>query len=150
MSTRHEAQAKEAWRLLQSFVFDNDRRAKVGAALGMSFSRARVLWRLDSGPKTMSELAALLHTDAPYITVIVDDLEERGLLYRYPHPKDRRARLVELTAEGIRALVGARCILDTPPVGICALESAKLEQLTRLLREIVGAASDALAGPRGA
>lgn len=150
MSLHHDAQATHAWRLLQSFVFDNDRRAEVGAALGMSFSRARLLWRLESGAKTMSELAVLLQTDPPYVTVIVDDLEERGLLHRYPHPKDRRARLVELTAEGGRALARARRILDSPPAGICALEESRLEQLTSLLGEIAGSRSGALAGPGGA
>lgn len=150
MSAHDDARAEDAWRLMQRFVFANDRRAEVGAALGMSFSRARVLWRLDGAPRTMSELATLLHTDAPYVTVIVDDLEERGLLHRYPHPKDRRARLVELTSEGERALARARRILDAPPAGLCALTQDKLEQLTSLLGEVASAASNALAGPRGA
>ena len=67
-------------------------------ALGLSFARMRALRRLAAQPHTLRELAEQLEADPPYVTLIVDDLEERGLVQRTPHPEDRRAKLVQLTA----------------------------------------------------
>ena len=38
--------------------------------------------------------------DPPYATLIVDTLEERGLVERRPDPADRRRKIVQLTASG--------------------------------------------------
>ena len=48
----------------------------------------------------MRDLGVALVTDAPYITVIVDDLEDRGLVTREANPGDRRSKLVHITAAG--------------------------------------------------
>jgi DNA-binding MarR family transcriptional regulator len=72
MSSEH---AQSAWRAMRTLVFElNDRRAEVAAALGMSFVRAKALRRLARAPMTMRELAAELSIDAPYATLVVDDL----------------------------------------------------------------------------
>ena len=52
--------------------------------LEMSLSRARVMWRLEVGLKTMSELVALCQADVAHVTVIVDELVERGRSCRNP------------------------------------------------------------------
>jgi len=38
-------------------------------------------------PQTLRALAERLLADPPYITLIVDDLEQRGLVRRMPHPE---------------------------------------------------------------
>ena len=51
---------------------------------------------------TQQELAVRSYSDANTITAMLRLLEKRGLLHRHPHATDRRARSVELTAEGRR------------------------------------------------
>src|SRR6202035_3620620 len=87
--------ARRAWRTMSDIVLDHDRKDAVSHALGLSFARVRALRRLAAHPLTLRELAERLAADPPYVTLIVDDLEERGLVQRMPHPKDRRAKLVQ-------------------------------------------------------
>lgn len=49
---------------------------------------------------TQQELAVRSYSDANTITAMLRLLERRGLLHRHPHATDRRARSVQLTAEG--------------------------------------------------
>jgi DNA-binding MarR family transcriptional regulator len=55
------------------------------------------------GPIRISELAEIEGVNPTMLSRIVAKLEEAGLLHRHPDPDDRRAALVEPTAEG-RAL----------------------------------------------
>ena len=81
---------------------EDNHRVEVASVLEMSLSRAWVMWRLEVGLKTMSELVALCQADVAHVTVIVDELVERGRSCRNPatpHPYDRRVRPVQRTAE---------------------------------------------------
>jgi DNA-binding MarR family transcriptional regulator len=123
--------ARRAWRAMSEIVLDEDRKLAVSEALGLSFARVRALRRLATQPLTMRALAERLAADPPYVTLMVDDLEQRGLVQRMPHPEDRRAKLVELTAAGRAAAARADAILDEPPA---ALRDVPAEDLTALLR----------------
>ena len=107
--------ARQAWRAMSALVLDQNRKVAVSEALGLSFARVRALRRLAAEPQTLRALAEELLADPPYVTLIVDDLEERGLVQRKPHPEDRRAKLVHLTAAGRAAATRADAILDDPP-----------------------------------
>jgi DNA-binding MarR family transcriptional regulator len=126
--------AREVWSLMSDFVLDHPRRRKVSDAVGMSFGRARAIRRLARRSMSMRELGAALETDPPNTTVIVDDLESRGLVRRRPHPTDRRAKLVEVTRKGKAVARRADDILATPPPGLAALGAEDLEALARILR----------------
>lgn len=52
------------------------------------------------GPQIMSALGEHLGVTPRNVTVLVDGLESEGLARRVPHPQDRRATVVELTAAG--------------------------------------------------
>ncbi|MEW5298924.1 MAG: hypothetical protein WDW36_001994 [Sanguina aurantia] len=65
-------------------------------------SRAALQARLLDAPLTLTQLAEATGSDAPATTVAVNDLESRGLVERYPHPDNRRAKLVSLTPAGRR------------------------------------------------
>jgi DNA-binding MarR family transcriptional regulator len=78
------------WDRIRTMVYDDDRRAEVSAAVGLSFVKVKALRRLLARPMTMRELAAQLVTDKPYLTQIVDALEERGLVLRTVDEQDRR------------------------------------------------------------
>jgi DNA-binding MarR family transcriptional regulator len=134
--TEPRSAADEAWEIMRELVLDNERRREVTDALGMSFARAKALRRIYKAPSTMGELATFLGIDAPYMTIVVDDLERQGLVERKPHPTDRRAKLVEATARGKEAAQRARVILNRPPAELAALPEAELTALLRGLRAI--------------
>jgi DNA-binding MarR family transcriptional regulator len=123
--------ARRAWRAMSEIALDHDRKVAVSEALGLSWVRALALRRLAAQPHTLRALAERLAADPPYVTLIVDDLEERGLVQRMPHPEDRRAKLVELTPAGRVAAARADAILDEPPA---ALRDVPAEDLAALLR----------------
>lgn len=126
---------RESWQLMRALVFDRDGgRQAVSDALGMSFGKIKALRRIASlGPLPMRELASELGSDPPYTTVLVDDLEARGLVQRVTHPTDRRAKLVSVTTEGRRIARRAEAILARPPAGFANLSDAELAELHRLL-----------------
>jgi DNA-binding MarR family transcriptional regulator len=123
--------ARRAWHAMSEIALDRDRKVAVSAALGLSWTRVLALRRLATQPHTQRELAERLAADPPYVTLILDDLEARRLVRRTPHPKDRRAKLVELTAAGHAAAARADAILDEPPA---ALHDAATDDLAALLR----------------
>jgi DNA-binding MarR family transcriptional regulator len=114
-------------------VLDNERRREVSDALGLTFGRAKALRRIARHPTTMGELATMLGIDAPYATLVVDELERQGLVERQPHPTDRRAKLVATTPEGSAAARRAEEILARLPVGLAGLSPADMETLARIL-----------------
>ena len=122
---------RRAWRAMSDVILDHDRKVAVSQALGLSWTRVLALRRLATQPLTLRALAERLAADPPYVTLMVDDLEERGLVQRRPHPEDRRAKLVELTAAGRAAAARADAILDEPPA---ALRDVPAEDIVALLR----------------
>ncbi|MFD0414971.1 MarR family winged helix-turn-helix transcriptional regulator [Streptomyces sp. NPDC127108] len=131
--------ATRAWQGLNTLLMDrHNRRKEVAEALGMSFSRIRALRRIAPGPLTLRELAQRLSADPPYTTVIVDDLVRRGFAERVPHPVDRRAKLVRLTAEGEAAADRAVAILSAPPADLLALGREDIEALDRVVAKLLG------------
>ena len=135
-----EELAARAWQAMRTLVLGRyDRRRKVTDALGMSFIRAKALRLVTGGPLTMRELAAGLGTDPPYTTVVVDDLERRGLVVRAVRPGDRRSKLVSITAPGREQARLAGQILGAPPRPVRDLPAADLAALDRVLTRLLGA-----------
>lgn len=128
---------RRVWRAMSDLVLDHDRKSAVSEALGLSFARIRVLRRLAGQPHTLRALADRLAADPPYVTLMVDDLQERGLVRRMPHPEDRRSKLVELTAAGRAAAERADAILDDPPVALLDLPADDLAAMLRVLERLV-------------
>jgi DNA-binding MarR family transcriptional regulator len=130
--------ADAVWLGLRTLVLDrHDRRAAVTAALGLSFVRVKALRMVADQPLTMRTLAERLATDPPYVTVMVADLVARGLVTREPHPDDRRARLVTVTAAGAAVAAEADRILGTAPAALRALDPADLATLDRIVTTLL-------------
>jgi DNA-binding MarR family transcriptional regulator len=71
---------------------------------GISYPRLRLLEQLHCvGPDMMRALGEDLGLTPRNMTALVDSMEEEGLVARRAHPTDRRAVLVELTDDGLRA-----------------------------------------------
>ena len=73
--------------------------ARAFAGTVLTEARVSVLWVIQTlGPSTQQGIAAALGVSARNISALVDALEATGYLRRTPHPTDRRAVIVELTA----------------------------------------------------
>jgi DNA-binding MarR family transcriptional regulator len=112
--------------------------------LGRGSGRVKAMLVLRRGPVSLSELADAVRVDAPYATIIVDTLEERGLVERRPDPVDRRRKLVELTEAGTEMAERARSLHRRPPPGFDELTDGELAALESLVARIV--AGSPLAG----
>jgi DNA-binding MarR family transcriptional regulator len=131
------AVAERVWHNLRALVLErNERRKETAEALGMSFFRVKALRRISAAPSRMSELAAELACDRPYLTLVVDDLEKRGLVERRLHPTDRRRKIVSATREGHHAAARANAILGTPPPALRALPPQDLAALDRVMKAL--------------
>ncbi|MET7622465.1 MULTISPECIES: MarR family transcriptional regulator [unclassified Streptomyces] len=98
-------------------------------AHGLTMWAYTVLLHLDEKPiRTQAALAEAVRADKTRIIPVLDDLEARALLRRQPDPKDRRARLLSLTAEGRR-------LRDTVQSAIQEGEERLLAQLPAADRE---------------
>jgi len=113
----------------------------------MSFIRVKALQRIAAEPTTLRRLATRLATDPPYTTVVVDDLQRRGLVHRQVHPADRRARIVTVTPDGAAAAALADRILAEPPEPLLRLDPDELAYLARLVGKLLEAGPPA--GPDG-
>lgn len=54
----------------------------------------------ETGETAMTEISCKLHVSKPAITNLVDRLEQKKLLKRTPHPKDRRVHLIQIQPKG--------------------------------------------------
>lgn len=74
---------------------------------GVTWARMKTLHALEChGPQIMSSLRDELGVTARSVTALVDALEGDGLVRRVPHPRDRRATIIELTAAGQQTIAG--------------------------------------------
>jgi DNA-binding MarR family transcriptional regulator len=79
--------------------------ARAFAGTPLTESRVAVLWTLAlSGPSTQQALSEALSVTPRNVSGLVDALEKHGYVQRIPHPSDRRAVLVTLTASGEAAM----------------------------------------------
>jgi DNA-binding MarR family transcriptional regulator len=83
----------------------------------------------------MGELAARLGTDKPYMTIMIDDLEQRGLVTRIVSPDDRRVKVLALTDTGREIAETAERIVSEPAPGLAKLDPEELATLVRLLEK---------------
>jgi DNA-binding MarR family transcriptional regulator len=134
-----EDEKREVWSLLRSFVEDNSRKRELAEALGLrpGAGRAKVLYRLQSGPLTLGDIARAEGFDAPYTTVIVDQLEEKKLVKRQGDAHDHRRKLVALTRAGEKAIALADDVLSTPPPAMNRLTNAELATLATLVNRLL-------------
>lgn len=125
------------------------------AAIGADRARAlrQCLQPLDLGPRQYAVMRAVaaeqgrsqqaigqaLDIPASRIVMLVDSLQERGLLERYPNPTDRRAHALRLTRAGQRLLTRARPVAERHERCIGAsLTDRERAQLVRLLARVAG------------
>jgi DNA-binding MarR family transcriptional regulator len=88
---------------------------------------------------TQRELANKVGLDKTTLVATLDALETKQLLRRAPAPRDRRARVIELTDEGLRALKRGRKLVElgeaTALSGLGEVERTQLRALLVKLGE---------------
>jgi len=141
-------QATRVWAAMRGLVASNPTKQLMRDALdlGRGSGRVRSLMWLAEGSLSLSGLAEAVGVDAPYATLIVDSLEERGLVERQPDPDDRRRKLVSLTPAGKEAVERVLRIQEQPPPAFGNLSAAELDTLEGLLRRLAGAARPGAGG----
>ena len=132
-------QAGRVWAVMRELAESYPPKPQVRAVLnlGRGSGRFRALEWLAEGPLSLSQLADAVQVDAPYATLIVDTLEQRGLVERRPDPGDRRATLVEVTEQGASVLDAIRAARGTEAErAFGKLSPADRDDLARILRQL--------------
>lgn len=113
-------------------------------ALGLEHRHFGLLRLLaESGGASQRELGQLLRITPNRMVALVDDLEQKGLVERRPHPVDRRAYAVTLTAAGTEALGQAFQAAFGVEADLCApLEKDERERLLSLLTKLAVARNE--------
>jgi MarR family transcriptional regulator, 2-MHQ and catechol-resistance regulon repressor len=98
------------------------------------------------GPMTLNDLAAYLYLDKSTASRVVDALERKGYVARSPHPRDRRAVLLEPTPKG-RELEGTirESILAEERQLLADFTPEVRQAMTLLIRRLARAASASIA-----
>ncbi|OHV63549.1 MarR family transcriptional regulator [Pseudofrankia sp. BMG5.36] len=87
----------------------------------------------DNGTRLISQLARILLVHATTATLATDRLEKRGLIVRSPHPTDRRATLVSITAAGKRISSEATDSVRQVDFGLCGSSAADRADFAEIL-----------------
>jgi DNA-binding MarR family transcriptional regulator len=116
----------------------------LAAEFGIPAFCLKAIHRLDTSV-TLKELGKRMHCDPSFVTVIADELEQRGLARREPNGADRRIKNLVLTPEGLelKARLEAALLRDMPWVR--ALDMAEQKSLLSMIRRINDALSPASA-----
>ncbi len=142
------------WLSCSTRVEDTIRR-RLAAEFGTTLPRFDLLAQLDRHPAglTMRELSQRLMVTGGNVTGVTDQLEREGLVVRAPHPSDRRAFAVQLTATGRRqfrrmATEHERWVVELF-AGWSSEQKGAVQELLALLKSHLAALDRAPAG-RGA
>ena len=104
----------ETWAYLRTAYHElRRRRMQFLRELGLSWSEYHVVQACAGAPAKPSEIAESVGLTPAGVTDVLDRLEQRRLVRRASHPKDRRAVLVELTRAGERLYGETRSALQT-------------------------------------
>jgi len=134
-------------------VIEGEVRRRLRDAFDVTLPRFDLMAQLYRAPKpmTLAELSQRMMVSNGNVTGLVDRLVEQGLLSRRPSPRDRRAQLVSLTAEGRRFFRAmARANGDWIADMLADLSSDEIDTLMRLLAKTKASARKAIGngGPR--
>jgi DNA-binding MarR family transcriptional regulator len=99
----------------------------------------RVLNAVDAAEgESQQAIGEAIGAPASRMVAIVDELEQRGLVERRPHPGDRRIRALYLTAAGRKLLArGRRIAMEHEEELIGGMSEADRRRLIALLQRVV-------------
>ena len=111
------------------------------AQLGINGREFGVLTLLDAeGPTSQQRLADRIGVDRTTMVALIDALEEKQLVNRHRDPNNRRAYVLEVTADGHKRLRHAlRAVQLAEQEALTPLSAAESARLTRALQRLVQA-----------
>ena len=101
-----------------------------------------------SDPITARELATRMSCEPSNVTFVLDRLEQQSLIQRRPHPTDRRAKQIVLTAAGQRCRANVLKHLSTQSP-LAPLTAAQQESFRDLLQTLIADVSASEPPPNG-
>lgn len=111
--------------------------ASIAEKYGLTHMQLYVLNFIQHGDiVTMGNVASSMHCDASNITGIIDRLVAQGLVTRRESDQDRRAKLLQLTAEGHKTIELITAQLPAE-LGCDKLEVSERAELHRLIARLV-------------
>jgi DNA-binding MarR family transcriptional regulator len=131
---------ERAWDLVRELISGGEmleRMARLSKETGLPPGSLKALQRLrQGGYLSMRDIARGLGCDPSYVTGLVDELVEHGLVERQNDPNDRRVRTVVLTPAGVSVADRMEQMLGVPPASFDALTEREAEQLARILTKV--------------
>lgn len=129
----------DSYRVLMEFLLKAKQRIiAIGSESGLTSMQTLTLVLSKPGsPEPMNNLCATFCCDASNVTGIVDGLEQKQLVSRQSHPKDRRVKVVQIEPEGVkvRNQVMQR-LTDKESFLFANLTKAETEQFIALVQKI--------------
>jgi DNA-binding MarR family transcriptional regulator len=123
-------------RLMDLFARTLDHQGTILETLGLTYSQAKLLWRLEVGDTpSLKELAKRCGVDPSNLAGVVDQLTERRLVLSRPAPHDKRVRVIRLTADGVRLRRRLVALMSQNPA-LDGLAPKRQDQLLEILREV--------------
>ncbi|WP_147141061.1 MarR family winged helix-turn-helix transcriptional regulator [Nocardia ninae] len=104
-------------------------------SLDLTYSQAKLVCLL-AEPRAMRELAGDLSCDASNITLLIDRLEQRGLVERHIDQADRRVKKVVATAEGAAIAMQLREGMHGVRAALEILTPARRRSLQSILEQL--------------
>ncbi|WP_019877510.1 MarR family winged helix-turn-helix transcriptional regulator [Sporichthya polymorpha] len=90
----------------------------------------------DGASRPLGQLSKRLLVHPTTVTMVIDQLENAGLVARRPHPTDRRTVLAELTPEGDETATRASKALAAVGFGLPGVDDATADRITADLRAV--------------
>jgi DNA-binding MarR family transcriptional regulator len=136
MGRPSETQEEIVKRLMDLFANTLNHQGTCLETLGLTYTQAKLVWRLDVGDTpSLKELARRCGVDPSNLAGVVDQLTERGLVISRAREHDRRVRVIRLTANGVRLRRKLIACLSQNP-SIEALPRERQAQLLEILKEV--------------
>lgn len=146
----HEAELRLWLRLLTcTTLIEVEIRSRLRDQFDFTLPRFDLMAQLDKAQSgmTLGELSQRMMVSNGNVTGLVERLVSQGLIERRADPKDRRAQIVNLTAEGRRAF---RAMARTHENWIAdifsGLSRSEIDELMKLLAKTKGSARQAIGG----
>lgn len=136
MADTSESREEIVRRLMDLFAETLSHQGTCLETLELTYSQAKLLWRLEvGGTPSLKELARRCGVDPSNLAGVVDQLTARGLVLSRPAAHDKRVRVIRLTANGVRLRRRLIVCLSQNP-SIQSLPRARQAQLLEILREV--------------
>ena len=135
-SPDHFAAMTSLLRAHQFMVTEMDRRLKPHGLSRTAYLLMATLLISRDHTRPLGQLSRHLMVHPTTVTLVIDQLENRGLVTRTPHPTDRRTVLAALTDAGRDAVNKASVDLATIQFGLPGVSESLAQRTTGVLRQI--------------